>query len=57
MPLKVKLDENLPYQLVQVLRDFGHDVDTVRDESMAGRDDDVVWAAAQEYEKPRKSIE
>jgi predicted nuclease of predicted toxin-antitoxin system len=45
--VKVKLDENLPYQLVPLLRDLGHDVDTVRDERIAGRDDDVVWAAAQ----------
>ncbi len=45
--MNIKLDENLPHQLVQLLSDLGHDVDTVRDESIAGRDDDVVWAAAQ----------
>lgn len=45
--MNIKLDENLPHQLVQLLTDLGHDVDTVRDEHMAGRDDDAVWAAAQ----------
>lgn len=45
--MNIKLDQNLPYQLVQLLTDLGHDVDTVPDEHIAGRDDDVVWAAAQ----------
>lgn len=45
--MNIKLDENLPHQLVQLLSDLGHDVDTVRDESIAGRDDDAVWAATQ----------
>jgi predicted nuclease of predicted toxin-antitoxin system len=41
------LDENLPHRIVQVLNDLGHDVDTVVDERIAGRDDSVVWDAAQ----------
>lgn len=45
--MKVKLDENLPRQLVELLRNLGHDVDTVPEEQIAGRDDNVVWAAAQ----------
>jgi predicted nuclease of predicted toxin-antitoxin system len=45
--VKIKLDENLPHQLVQLLTDLGHDVDTVPAEHLAGRDDDVVWATAQ----------
>ena len=45
--MKIKLDENLPHQLVQLLTDLGHDVDTVPDEHLAGRDDGVVWAAAE----------
>ena len=45
--MNIKLDENLPHQLVQLLTDLGHDVDTVPDEHVAGRDDDVVWATAQ----------
>ena len=47
--MNIKLDENLPHQLVQLLTDLGHDVDTVPDEHLAGRDDDVVWAAAQTH--------
>ena len=45
--MNIKLDENLPHQLIRLLTDLGHDVDTVREEHMAGRNDDVVWAAAQ----------
>lgn len=45
--MNIKRDENLPHQLVQLLTDLGHDVDTVPDEHLAGRDDGVVWAAAQ----------
>jgi predicted nuclease of predicted toxin-antitoxin system len=45
--VRLKLDENLPYQIVEVLIDLGHDVDTVPDEHLTGRDDHAVWAAAQ----------
>jgi Domain of unknown function (DUF5615) len=45
--VKIKLDENLPIQLVPLLTDLGHDVETVPDEQIAGRDDHVVWTAAQ----------
>jgi hypothetical protein len=45
--VKIKLDENLPSQLVQFLTALGHDVDTVPDEHVAGQDDESVWAAAQ----------
>lgn len=45
--MKIKLDENLPTRLVPLLTDLGHDVETVPDEQIAGRDDHVVWNAAQ----------
>lgn len=45
--MKIKLDENLPERLVSKLEALGHDVDTVRGEHMAGRDDSEVWLAAQ----------
>jgi predicted nuclease of predicted toxin-antitoxin system len=45
--VKVKLDENLPAGLVSVLVALGHEVDTVPAEGIAGKDDDVVWRAAQ----------
>jgi hypothetical protein len=46
--VKIKLDENLPHRLVP-LTQLGHDVDTVPDEQLAGRDDSVVWEAAQTH--------
>jgi predicted nuclease of predicted toxin-antitoxin system len=45
--VKIKLDENLPERLVTELQMSGHDVDTVRAERLAGRDDSEVWQAAQ----------
>jgi predicted nuclease of predicted toxin-antitoxin system len=45
--MKLKLDENLPESLVATLAALGHDVDNVRQEGLAGRDDSEVWAAAQ----------
>jgi predicted nuclease of predicted toxin-antitoxin system len=45
--VNIKLDENMPERLVTVLSAFGHDVDTVRSEQLAGRDDADVWSAAQ----------
>lgn len=46
--MKFKLDENLPESLEPVLAALGHDVDTVRQEGIAGQSDSVVWVAAQE---------
>lgn len=46
--MKLKLDENLPEALVTALAALGHDVDNVRMEGLAGRDDPTVWQAAQE---------
>ena len=37
--MNIKLDENLPERLVAELSALGHDVDTVRTERLAGRDD------------------
>lgn len=45
--MNIKLDENLPDSLVPKLQALGHDVDTVPDENLAGRDDNEVWQAAQ----------
>jgi predicted nuclease of predicted toxin-antitoxin system len=45
--VNIKLDENLPERLVSKLQALGHDVDTVRSEHLAGRDDNEVWQAAQ----------
>jgi predicted nuclease of predicted toxin-antitoxin system len=45
--VRIKLDENLPYRLVEVLNGLGHDTDTVKDEGIIGSDDPTVWDAAQ----------
>lgn len=45
--MKIKLDENLPANLVDMLRSLGHDTDTAPSEGLAGKDDDAVWDAAQ----------
>ena len=45
--MKLKLDENLPSGLVAILNSLGHQTDTVPQEGIAGRDDFVVWEAAQ----------
>lgn len=45
--MKIKLDENLPARLVEVLARHGHEADTVADEGLAGQDDQAVWQAAQ----------
>lgn len=45
--MRIKLDENLPGRLVSLLTHLGHDVDTVPAEGIAGKDDDIVWRAAQ----------
>ena len=46
--MKIKLDENLPATAAEVLRDAGHDTDTIPEEGLAGKPDAVVWDAAQE---------
>ncbi len=44
--MKIKLDENLPDELVELFTSRGHDVHTVRDERLVGRDDQIVFEAA-----------
>ena len=45
--MKIKLDENLPRQLVSRLTSFGHDVQTPHQEGLAGADDSTLCEAAQ----------
>ncbi len=49
--MKIKLDENLPHQLVRLLTELGHDTDTVPQEELTGRLDDDIWTAAQTAER------
>ncbi len=44
--MRIKLDENLPEEVSQFLRQDGHDVATVLDERLGGATDAAVAAAA-----------
>jgi len=46
--MKIKLDENLPAELYDLLVSPKHDVHTVPDESLAGREDRFIFVAARE---------
>lgn len=41
--MKFKLDENIGRRGLELLRDAGHDVSTVRDEELAGADDETLF--------------
>lgn len=45
--MKIKLDENLPFQLADLLRGLDHDVHTADEEGLSGGADAEIWAAAQ----------
>jgi predicted nuclease of predicted toxin-antitoxin system len=45
--MKIKLDENLPLRVADLLNNLGHDVHTLRDERLTGRSDTEIWDAAQ----------
>lgn len=45
--MRLKLDENLPAALAEMMRLLGHDADTVPDEALAGKIDAEVWTASQ----------
>jgi predicted nuclease of predicted toxin-antitoxin system len=45
--MRIKLDENLPASLADILTGLGHDVETTLQEGLTGRPDAEIWAAAQ----------
>lgn len=45
--MKIKLDENMPTGLVELLTAVGHETDTVQLEGLNGQPDDTIWQAAQ----------
>jgi predicted nuclease of predicted toxin-antitoxin system len=49
--MKIKLDENLPDDLAPLFAAGGHDVQTVPQEQLAGRDDAVIFKAACDEER------
>jgi len=44
--MQIKLDENLPAALTEILAEFGHEADTSPQEGLAGRSDEEIWGAA-----------
>jgi predicted nuclease of predicted toxin-antitoxin system len=40
--MKFKVDENLPAEVADLLRDVGHDAVTIYDEKLGGADDDEI---------------
>jgi len=49
--VRIKLDENLPATLADVLSACGHDTDTVPTEGLTGRPDSDVWQETQRAER------
>ena len=45
--MKIKLDENIPARVAEALLRLGHDVQTARDENLAGKPDAALWEAVQ----------
>jgi predicted nuclease of predicted toxin-antitoxin system len=40
--MKFKIDENLPVEVAELLREAGHDAITIHDEKLVGADDDEI---------------
>jgi predicted nuclease of predicted toxin-antitoxin system len=49
--MKIKLDENLPVELVPELTALGHDVHTPRDEGLHSAPDEAIWEQAQREQR------
>ena len=49
--MRIKLDENLPRDLAELLRSSGHDVATVSEENLCGADDSIVLEKASQEER------
>ena len=49
--MRIKLDENLPSELIQLLELLGHDVDSVPSENLTGQPDQSIWQAAQSADR------
>ena len=45
--MRLKLDENLPHELVDVLAGMGHDSSSVFDQRLTGASDATVWSVVQ----------
>lgn len=46
--MKFKVDENLAFEIAELLRDMGHEADTVTEEGLSGEPDSVVLERVRE---------
>jgi len=51
--MNLKLDENLDARLTSVLRRAGHEVSTVREQGLAGVDDQALYVHSLRVDTPR----
>ena len=49
--MRIKLDANLPVDLLPVLAELGHDVHTPDDEGLRNARDDAIWRATQREQR------
>jgi len=50
MPIRIKVDEDLPQEVAATLRHADHDARTVSEQGLAGATDEAVWEVVQ-YEQ------
>ena len=49
--MKIKIDENLPASIAEILNNLGHNADTIPQEGLSGVDDETVWETAQREQR------
>jgi predicted nuclease of predicted toxin-antitoxin system len=48
--MRIKIDECLPAEIIELLSEYGHKAETVRDEGLTGSPDDVIWETVKNEE-------
>ena len=51
MPIRIKIDEDLPAEITHLLQHTGHDVCTVLSEKLTGITDEKLWSVVQQEER------
>ena len=46
--MRIRLDENIPFRLADILNRMGHEVDSVQQEGLSGQNDELIWKTTQE---------
>ena len=49
--MKIKLDENLPEELVEILSARSHDVHTIRQQRLIGKDDSTIFSVCKREQR------